>query len=119
MKPLIKSGGSEMFRWFRFILICFAMLLSCSSKDQKNSGGVTLTFWQFWTDPQVKPVLLHLIHKFEEQNPGLKVEVTDLTWSNGHEKIMVAFGSNWAPDVLELGSDWVPEFAYQGVLYDL
>ena len=108
-----------MLRWFRFILICFAMLLSCSSKDQKNSGGVTLSFWQFWTDPEVKPVLLNLIHKFEEQNPGLKVNVTDLTWSNGHEKIVVAFGSNSAPDVLELGSDWVPEFAYQGVLYDL
>jgi|GEM_PF-255510 len=108
-----------MLRWFRFILICFAMLLSCSSKDQKEGGGVTLTFWQFWTDPQVKPVLLNLIHKFEEQNPGIKVEVTDLTWSNGHEKIVVAFGSNSAPDVLELGSDWVSEFAYQGVLFDM
>jgi multiple sugar transport system substrate-binding protein len=119
MKPLKKSGGSEMLRWFRFILICCAMLLSCSSKNQKGAERVTLSFWQFWTDPQVKPVLLNLIHKFEEQNPGLKVEVTDLTWSNGHEKIVVAFGSNSAPDVLELGSDWVPEFAYRGVLYDL
>ncbi len=106
-----------MLKWLKFILFSLILIISCSSKTE--TAGITLTFWQFWTDPEVKPVLMDLIQKFEEQNPGIKVEVTDLTWSNGHEKIVVAFGSNSAPDVLELGSDWVPEFAYKGVLYDM
>ena len=105
--------------WLRIALVAIGLLWSCSSQKQADSANVTLEFWQFWTDPEVKPVLDSLLRTFEEQNPGIKVKVTDLTWANGHEKIVVAFGSNSAPDVLELGSDWVPEFAYQGVLYDM
>jgi multiple sugar transport system substrate-binding protein len=44
--------------------------------------------------------------------------LTDLTWSEGHDKIVVAFASGTTPDVLELGSDWVPEFSSEGVLLD-
>jgi multiple sugar transport system substrate-binding protein len=108
-----------MFRRTLFVLAILTLPLSCSCSNQGGSGKVSLTFWQFWTDPEVKPVLRNLVERFEEQNPGVKVEITDLTWGSGHEKIAVAFGSNSAPDVLELGSDWVPEFAHQEVLYDM
>lgn len=60
-----------------------------------------------------------LIKQFESENPDIEVKLTDLTWSDGHEKIVVAFSSNTAPDVLELGSDWVPEFSSQGVLLNV
>lgn len=103
---------------FTTLFAVAVLLLSCSSQKH-GANQITLSFWQFWTDPEVKPVLLGQIKKFEGQNPGVKVEVTDMTWASGHEKIVVSFGSNSAPDVLELGSDWVPEFAYQDVLYDL
>lgn len=97
----------------------FAALLACSPRQKAKSEAVTISLWQFWTDPQVKPVLIDLLAGFEQNNPGIKVETTDLTWSNGHDKIVVAYASNSAPDVLELGSDWVPEFAHQGVLHDM
>jgi len=45
--------------------------------------------------------------------------LTDLTWSEGHDKIVVAFASGTTPDVLELGSDWVPEFSSEDVLLDI
>lgn len=106
-------------KWLKFVIVAVGLLISCSSQKKADSADVTLSFWQFWTDPEVKPVLLGLIQKFEQQNPGLKVQVTDLTWASGHEKIVIAFGSNSAPDVLELGSDWVPEFVHQKVLYDM
>ena len=78
-----------------------------------------MTWWQFWTDPKVKPVILELVTQFERENPSVKVQLTDLTWSDGHEKIVVAFSSNTAPDILELGSDWVSEFSYEGVLEEV
>ena len=107
-------------RFRRFLIACSLATLFCSLSctQSPESGKEILTFWQFWTDPVVKPTLLQLIREFENENPGIKVEVTDLTWSEGHQKIVVAFGSGNPPDVLELGSDWVPEFSYRDVLWE-
>jgi multiple sugar transport system substrate-binding protein len=102
---------------FRLFLIPIFLIFFCCG--QKQEGVVTLSWWQFWTNPEVKPTIVELIEQFEKENPNIKVELTDLTWSDGHEKIVVAFGSGTAPDVLELGSDWLPEFSYQDVLLDV
>jgi multiple sugar transport system substrate-binding protein len=99
-----------------FLLLIFLVCLSCG---KKQNHFVTLSWWQFWTNPEVKPTILELIEEFEKENPDIRVNLTDLTWSDGHEKIVVAFGSESAPDVLELGSDWLPEFSYQDVLLDV
>jgi multiple sugar transport system substrate-binding protein len=97
-------------------LLIFLIFLSCGKTENQF---ITLNWWQFWTNPEVKPTILELVKQFEKENPNIKVNLTDLTWSDGHEKIVVAFGSGTAPDVLELGSDWVPEFSYQDVILDV
>jgi len=79
----------------------------------------TLEFWQFWTDPDVKPVVTQIVNDFEQVNPDIKVNVTDLTWANGHEKIVVAFASGTGPDVVELGSDWIAQFASSDQIADI
>ncbi|RKX24717.1 MAG: hypothetical protein DRP47_10940, partial [Candidatus Zixiibacteriota bacterium] len=73
-------------------------------------------WWQFWTDPAIKPTIESIVDEFEKANPGIEVELTDLTWANGHEKIVLALASNTGPDVLELGSDWIAQFAANGHL---
>ncbi len=100
-----------------FILMLFTFLSFSCGREEK--GEIVLEFYQFWTDPGIKPALLEIIEDFEEENPGIRVNLTDLTWSEGHEKIVVAFASNTAPDIIELGSDWVPEFSSQDVLLDV
>jgi len=83
------------------------------------SAKITLQWWQFWTDPNIKPTLQAMVAEFEKANPDIDVEMTDLTWANGHEKIVIAFASGTGPDVVELGSDWIAEFAANGHLADL
>lgn len=103
-----------------FCLVMVSLAFSgCGESEKQITGKITLHFWQFWTDPEIKPAVEELIKEFENENPNIQVRLTDLTWSDGHEKIVVAFSSNTAPDVLELGSDWVPEFSSQGVLLDV
>ncbi|UCD63833.1 MAG: extracellular solute-binding protein [Candidatus Zixiibacteriota bacterium] len=92
------------------------MLLACASSI---AGKTTLTWWQFWTDPSIKPVIAEMVAEFERNNPDIKIELTDLTWSNGHEKIVIAFGSQTGPDIVELGSDWIAEFAANNLLLDM
>ncbi len=99
------------------LLILQIILVSSCTKQKQNE--IVLDFWQFWTDPQVKPTLLEIISTFERENPGIKIKLTDLTWSEGHDKIVVAFASGTTPDVLELGSDWVPEFSSEDVLLNV
>jgi len=100
-------------------LILALMFSQCVNSQKEAKEKITLHFWQFWTDPEVKPAIESLIRQFEDENPEIEISLTDLTWADGHEKIVVAFGSDTAPDVLELGSDWVPEFSSEGVLLDV
>jgi len=60
-----------------------------------------------------------MVKAFEAENPDIEVELTDLTWANGHEKIVIAFASGTAPDLVELGSDWIAEFASNELIMDI
>lgn len=94
-------------------------LLSMFAFRVPAPSATTIEFWQFWTDAETKPVITQIVNDFEKRNPDIKVNLTDLTWANGHEKIVLAFASRSGPDVLELGSDWVAQFADAGHLADL
>ncbi len=98
-----------------FILVT-AMMLSCG---KSSSGKTVVTFWQFWTNPEVKPTVQQMIGEFERAHPQVKVQLGDLTWADGHEKIAIALAAGGGPDVIELGSDWISEFAASGKLADL
>ncbi len=92
-----------------------ALLLSCSPGADQSSS---LTWWQFWTSPEIRPLISEMAADFEKQS-GTKVELGDLTWSDGHEKIAIGLAAGNGPDVVELGSDWIAEFADGGRLLDL
>lgn len=114
---MTETGLPVLFNPMRKIaVLTFLLTAACSSS--KNQTG-TLTWWQFWTDPQTKPLITELAAKFEKENPGVTVQVTDLTWADGHEKITVAFSAGQPPDVLELGSDWIYEYASNNLLFDI
>lgn len=80
-----------------------------------NGGAVTLQFWQFWDSGVIRP----LLDKFEAENPGIKVNMKQLTWQNGKEEILAAVVAGTTPDLCELGSTWFAEFAGSGRLVDI
>jgi hypothetical protein len=51
--------------------------------------------------------------------PDIDIEVEQLTWATGFEKIQASLASGTQPDVCELGSTWLPRFSYEGVLEDV
>jgi len=97
------------------ILILATLLCLCG----QGSSAVTINWWHFWTDSEIKPVIEAMVDEFEASHPDIDVKLTDLTWSNGHEKIVIALASGTGPDVLELGSDWIAQFAESGHLADV
>lgn len=93
-----------------------ATLLSCGGEEPEQ---VTISWWHFWTDANIRPVIAEMVDEFELAHPGVTVELVDLTWADGHDKIAIAFSSGSAPDVVELGSDWILEFSSTGHLQSM
>ena len=89
------------------------LVSACGKKETSDTQVVR--FWQFWDIAVIQPI----VAEFERQNPGVRVEIEQLTWATGLEKIQAALASGTQPDVCELGSTWVPRFSYEGVLEDL
>ena len=98
-------------RWFCAVLAIF--WFCCSGNENESE---TIRFWQFWSDMNTRPVVERIVKNFEKDNPGVKVKITDLTWANGHDKLVISFAAKDPPDVMELGSDWIAEFASEGLL---
>jgi len=103
-------------KYLLYACCILALMVSCGPDQPRKT---TLTWWHFWTDTEIKPVIKEIVAEFERSHPEVRVELVDLTWADGHDKIAIAFSSGTAPDVVELGSDWIPEFSSTGHLYDL
>jgi multiple sugar transport system substrate-binding protein len=99
----------------RSITVLFILLIILSSVQAKEE----IDWWQFWTDPGIKPTIDSLIKEFETSHPDITINVTDLTWADGQEKIVIAFSAGKAPDLMEIGSDWIAQLAANGYLADL
>jgi len=104
--------------------IALSMLLialvfgSCSKNDNRDAANNHILFWNFCSDDKSKAAMAELIAEFEKEN-DCKVELSQLNWSDGKTKLLAAFNSGTAPDVLELGSDWVAQFSSSGCLLEL
>lgn len=102
-----------------FVIIFLAFfILSCDKNAEISETPNEITFWHFWSEPYQRTEMNKLIAEFEAEN-YCKVKVSELSWGDGKAKLLTAFSSNTAPDVLELGSDWVAQFSSAGVLLEL
>jgi len=103
-------------RTFLFTFLAASLFFCACGKTHKPN---TLRFSHFWTEPGQRAVLDSVISDFKKENPGINVEIMDLSWADGKTKLMVNFNARTAPDVLELGSDWIAQFSSSNVLENL
>lgn len=101
-----------------FFALVTVLLSSCGKGDRETGSENKIVFWHFWSEPYQRNVLREIINEFETEY-DCKVEVVELSWSDGKTKLFAAFNSGTAPDVLELGSDWVAQFSSAGVLSEI
>ncbi|MFC9777435.1 sugar ABC transporter substrate-binding protein [Paenibacillus chitinolyticus] len=88
-----------------------------SDKGSGESGGkVTLNVWGMGEEAKSLP---KIAEQFEKDNPNIKINVQALPWASAHDKLLTAVASKKGPDVLQMGTTWIPEFAAAGALMDL
>src|SRR3989338_8036555 len=102
------------------IAALLSLLLSASgflyTPPVRAAEGVTLEFWELSVGEEL---MRSLLDRFERQNPGVKVRFQQLSWDFGLDKVITSIAAGNPPDVIELGTDWVPQFSSSGVLSDL
>lgn len=77
---------------------------------------------EFWYMPNGTDPAGHLgveIERFEEANPGIRIEPVELAWESALTRIITAATSGTGPDVVQLGTTWVPGIAELGALATL
>jgi len=52
--------------------------------------------------------------KFEAENPGIKVNITDYTWQDYHDSLVLRLRGGTPTDVAYVGQDWLPAWAAAG-----
>lgn len=96
------------------LLAVSALLGGCSNGSGEDNNTISV-----WAMGEEGKKLDELAKKFEEENPEIKVDVQAIPWENAHDKLLTAVASQKGPDVVQLGTTWVSEFADAGALLDL
>ncbi|MGL5331048.1 MAG: ABC transporter substrate-binding protein [Peptostreptococcaceae bacterium] len=94
-----------------------AILTGCSSsKGEDSSGKATVNVWAMGDEGKRLP---EMVEAFEKENENIDIEVQTIPWDQAHDKLLTAVASGKGPDVVQMGTSWMPEFADAGVLADL
>lgn len=77
----------------------------------------TLSIWVMDNGLGSKNAMKRLVKKFYRET-GIPVKLTSLSWGEAFRKITFTFAdsNDVAPDVIQLGSTWVPHFASTGAI---
>jgi multiple sugar transport system substrate-binding protein len=92
-----------------------ALALAVAACAGDSTPGREVRFWAMGREGEVVQRLMPAF----EQRSGIRVRVQQVPWSAAHEKLLTAFVGRSMPDVFQLGSTWVPEFAAVGAVAPL
>ncbi|RFU87139.1 extracellular solute-binding protein [Streptomyces triticagri] len=94
---------------------------SASDGSATDGKGKTLTVWIMeGTNPDARPFFKAAGKAFEKKT-GAKIKVEYQQWATAQKKFTTAIegGEDQVPDVAEVGTTWVPQFADAGALVDV
>lgn len=94
---------------------CAASLVGCSTSA--DDGDVELSYG-VWEESQV-PAMQEIAKKFEEENPGISINVQLTPWDQYWTKLQTAAKGGSAPDVFWMTNAYFPSYADGGALRSL
>ncbi len=89
------------------------------SGDDSAGGEVTLEFSQWWEPELPDGSLRALMDQFEEENPGIRVELLSGPYASTKEQVVAGAAAGTMSDVVGLDGAWVSDFVDQGSIAGL
>jgi multiple sugar transport system substrate-binding protein len=104
--------------WLAAAACILVVLAGCGGDDGSSAGGEgktsgEVTVWAMGTEGEKLSVLAK---DFMRTNPDVKVKVTPIAWDVAHDKLITAVAGNKTPDISQMGTTWMGEFAKTGAL---
>lgn len=76
-----------------------------------SSGGAgEIKFLAMQYDTNTRPFMEKLEAAFNRDNPDVKLSVEIVDWNTGKDKLNTLLAAGNAPDLVNVGSRWIPEF---------
>jgi multiple sugar transport system substrate-binding protein len=99
-------------------VVTTSLLTGCSSGSGKEdaSGKTKVNVWAMGDEGKRLP---EMVASFEKEHKNIDIEVQSIPWDQAHDKLLTAVASGKGPDIVQMGTSWMPEFADAGVLSDL
>ena len=83
------------------------------AKDVSSGKATgTISVWAMGGEGENLPALAK---EFEADNPGVKINVTAIPFDAAHDKLATAITAGKTPDVSQIGTTWMGEFAEQAL----
>jgi arabinogalactan oligomer/maltooligosaccharide transport system substrate-binding protein len=97
------------------VLAAVSIVATAAAKTQATT---TITFWQTMNDEETK-TLQALVAKYEQQNTGVKIDVTNVPFASREQKFGAAAQAGQAPDIMRAEIADVANWAARGYLTDI
>ena len=95
------------------LLVSLLVLSGCQKNDEGSTDEIVV-----WAMGDEAKEMDNMAAKFTEES-GISVKVQAIPWGNAHEKLLTAVSSKSGPDVVQMGTTWMPEFQEAGALAKL
>ncbi len=85
---------------------------------QPPSEPVTITVWDYYTDPNATPIK-PAVDAFMKEYPNITVNYEIMDWDTAKDKLNVVLTGGNPPDVTTVDMTWLPTYASLGAFTDL
>jgi multiple sugar transport system substrate-binding protein len=104
--------------WLATLLVGAGALVLCGCGHQDRQ--IELELWIADFNESTRDLLdKQIIPRFESAHPGVKVNTQYINWSHLDEKLTISFAGGVAPDIFQVGAEYVGGLAYRGMAQPL
>jgi multiple sugar transport system substrate-binding protein len=104
--------------WLRLLLLTALAAILCGCGEHRYS--TELEFWLADFNEQTRELIdKQLVPRFEAAHPDTKVNTQYISWAHLDEKLTISFAGGVAPDVFQVGAEYVGGLAYRGMAHPL
>jgi len=106
----------SIFRGVITLLTAAVLLYGCGPRQR----AIELELWIADFNPDTRKLIdTDLVPRFEAAHPGVKVNTQYISWTHLDEKLTISFAGGVAPDVFQVGAEYVGGLAYRGMAQPL
>jgi multiple sugar transport system substrate-binding protein len=119
--------------WYLVAVLMLGLVFAvaaCGGDDDDEAAGTTaagteggtegvsgkITVWAMGAEGEKLNVLAK---DFMAENPDVTVDVTPIAWDVAHDKLLTSVAGNKTPDISQMGTTWMGEFAKTGALEEV